>query len=38
MKDFNFHVKPIGLFDMLHFKNAVPKGTQYGILNAKNHA
>lgn len=25
MKNFNFHVKPIGLFDMLYFKNAVPK-------------
>ena len=25
MKDFNFHIKPIGLFDMLYFKNAVPR-------------
>ena len=25
MKDFNFHVKPIGLLDMVHFKNMVPK-------------
>ena len=25
MKNFNFHVKPVGLFDMLHFKNAVPR-------------
>ena len=24
MSDFNFHVKPIGLFDMLHFKKMVP--------------
>ena len=24
MKEFNFHVKPIGLFDMLHFKKMVP--------------
>jgi len=24
MSDFNFHVKPIGLFDMLHFKKLVP--------------
>ena len=24
MKDFNFHVKPVGLFDMLHFKKLVP--------------
>ena len=24
MNDFNFHVKPIGLFDMLHFKKMVP--------------
>ena len=25
MKNFKFHVKPIGLFDMLYFKNAVPR-------------
>ena len=25
MKKFNFHVKPIGLLDMLYFKNAVPR-------------
>lgn len=24
MNDFNFHVKPVGLFDMLHFKKMVP--------------
>ena len=24
MKEFNFHVKPVGLFDMLHFKKLVP--------------
>ena len=25
MKKFNFHVKPIGLLDMLHFKKMVPR-------------
>ena len=25
MKKFNFHIKPIGLFDMIYFKNAVPR-------------
>ena len=25
MKNFNFHIKPIGLLDMLYFKNAVPR-------------
>ena len=25
MKKFNFHVKPIGLLDMLHFKQMVPR-------------
>ena len=25
MKDFNFHVKPVGLFDMLQFKKLVPR-------------
>lgn len=24
MREFNFHVKPVGLFDMLNFKNLVP--------------
>jgi len=28
MSDFNFHVKPIGLFDMLHFKKMVPDRKQ----------
>jgi len=28
MSDFNFHVNPIGLFDMLHFKKMVPARKQ----------
>lgn len=28
MKEFNFHVKAIGLFDMLHFKKLVPNRTK----------